>query len=237
MIDRARDQVSQALVESLKAIEQFKVKERENEPEARKELEDGDASYLLIVPEGLAAQITQQPTSEPVAITLLYDRGDQTAPIIIGTVQQFIEEMNRQILQTPTLLELKPEGIQSRQLTYFDFLLPGFVGMGVMTYSVIGLAAAMALYREQKILKRILATPLKVRTFFASQIIAHLVLSVLQAVVILAAGVLIFGGHIYGNFLWLLVLVVIANVVFLNLGFIVGPSRKTSVPPMGWLTP
>ncbi|MBI2856225.1 MAG: ABC transporter permease, partial [Chloroflexi bacterium] len=52
------------------------------------------------------------------------------------------------------------------------------------------------------------------------------VLSVVQAVIIVAAGVLIFGGHIYGNFLWILVLVVIANVVFLNLGFIVGAIAK-----------
>ncbi|MFH1560639.1 MAG: ABC transporter permease [Chloroflexota bacterium] len=226
VIERARDPISQTLVESLRTIESFKVKEREDEVEARKELEDGDADYLLIIPEGLADRMTQRPIQEPVAITLLYDRGDQTASIIIGTVQQFIEEMNRQMLQTPTLLELRPEGIQSRQLTYFDFLLPGFVGMGVMTYSIIGLASAMALYGEQKILKRILATPLKVRTFFASQIIAHLVLSVLQAVIIVAAGVLIFGAHIYGNFLWILVLVVIANVVFLNLGFIVGAIAK-----------
>ena len=207
-------------------IELFEVEKSEDEAKARQDLEDGDASLLLIIPEGLANRLAELPLQEPVGITLLYDKGSQSAPIIIGVIQRFIEETNKQLTQAPTLLELRPEGVQARQLSYFDFLLPGFVGMGVMTYAIIGLASAMTLYREQKILKRILATPLKVRTFFASQIIAHLILSVLQAIIIVAAGVLIFGAHVYGNFLWILVLVVIANIVFLNLGFIVGAIAK-----------
>ncbi|MEK7744455.1 MAG: cyclic nucleotide-binding domain-containing protein, partial [Elusimicrobiota bacterium] len=50
-------------------------------------------------------------------------------------------------------------------------------------------ASAVALHREQKILKRILATPLKVRTFFAAEIVAHLILSVVKSLIIIAAGV------------------------------------------------
>ena len=226
VIDNAQDPTSRALVENLAAIERFNVEEREDETRALKELEDGDVDFLLVIPKELESQLALRQDQRPVGITLRYDRSSQSAPIIIGTIQRFIEETNRVLVQAPTLLELRPEGIQARQLTYFDFLLPGFVGMGVMIYSIIGMSSVVALYREQKILKRILATPLKVRTFFTAQIIAHLILSVLQAAAIVAAGVFIFNGHIYGNFLWVLVLVVIANIVFLNLGFIVGSIAK-----------
>lgn len=226
VIDRARDPMSQGLIASLSAMERFNVAVRQDEAEVRQELEDGNGVYVLIIPEGLGASLAQGPAAAPAQITLLYDRGDQSAPIIIGVIQRFIDKINQNIVQAPTLLELSPQGVQSRQLTYFDFVLPGLVGLGVMTYSIIGVASVIALYREQKILKRILATPLKVRTFFAAQIIAYLVLSILQAIVIAAAGILLFNGHIYGNFLWLLILVVMANVVFLNLGFIVGAIAK-----------
>jgi ABC-2 type transport system permease protein len=226
VVDNAQDVVSRALVTNLGELERFNVEQREDEAEARQAVEDSDAGFLLILPEGLETRLTIDLQDRPVGITLLYDRGSQTASIIIATIQKFIGETNKQITGAPTLLELRPEGVQVRELTYFDFVLPGFVGMGVMTYAIIGLASGMALYREQKILKRILATPLKVRTFFASQIIAFLILSVIQAAIIVAVGVFIFNGHVYGNFLYLLVLVVIANIVFLNLGFIVGALAK-----------
>ena len=220
VVDRAQDQVSKGIVDSLATLQNFTVDERQDETAARKELEDGEFRYLLLIPQGLAESVEQRP-AEPVSITLLYDRASSTAPIILGVIQRFVEESNKRLVQAPTLLQLKPEGVQSRQLNYFDFLLPGFVGMGVMTYSIIGLASTMAVYREQKILKRILATPLRVRTFFAAQISAFLLLSLAQAAIILAAGIFIFGAHVYGNFLYLFLLVVVANIVFLNLGFIV----------------
>ena len=64
------------------------------------------------------------------------------------------------------------------------------------------------------------------RSFFASQIIAYLLLSLVQAAIILAAGVFLFNGHIYGNVLWVFVLVLFGNIIFLNLGFIVGAIAK-----------
>ncbi|MBI4312585.1 MAG: ABC transporter permease [Chloroflexi bacterium] len=226
IVDHAEDEMSKALVTNLAKLERFKVDEREDEAKARRDLAGGQASYLLIIPKDLASEAMGRVGGEPVGIELLYDKSNPTASIIVGTIQRFVEEANRQITKSPLLLTVKPEAIQAKNLTYFDFLLPGFVGMGVMTYSIIGLSSAMALYREQKILKRMLATPLKVRTFFASQIIAFLVLSLIQAVIIMAAGILVFNGHVYGNFLYLLMLVIIANVVFLNIGFIVGAVAK-----------
>ncbi len=226
VIDRSQDELSKGLIDSLSAIALYNLEERQDEAKARQEVMDGDRGYLLIIPEGMASLLGNRIDQEPVNVTLVYDRTSQTAPFIIGTVQRFIGEANKRIVQAPTLLALQPEGVQSRKLTYFDFLLPGLVGMGVMTYSIIGIASVITLYREQKILKRILATPLKVRTFFIAQIISYLLLSVLQSIVIVGAGILLFNANVYGNFLGLLVLVVIANIVFLNLGFIVGAIAK-----------
>ncbi|MBI4339075.1 MAG: ABC transporter permease [Chloroflexi bacterium] len=226
VVDHAQDSLSTALVKNLAGLERFEVAEVQDEERARRDVQDGEVGYLLVIPEGLAEKLATPGGNQPVPIELVYDRGSQTAAIIIGTIQRFVQETNQQITHAPTVLELKAVGVQAKNLTYFDFLLPGFVGMGVMTYAIIGLSSAMALYREQKILKRMLATPLKVRTFFAAQIMAFLGLSVAQACIIVAAGVLFFNGHIYGNFLYLLVLVVIANVVFLNLGFFVGAVAK-----------
>ena len=129
--------------------------------------------------------------------------------------------------------KLDPEGVSSRNISYLDFLIPGIAIWGVMNFSVIGIATSMAAYREKRILIRILATPLKVRVFFAARVLSALVLSVLQAAIILAAGWLLFGVAIEGNLLHIALLVVLGNIIFLNLGFVVGAFSKTVAAASG----
>ena len=97
-------------------------------------------------------------------------------------------------------------------MDYFDVVLIGLVGMGIMTNSIIFIAVKISTYRSQKMLKRPLATPLPVRRYFASEVLAHLVLAMVQAGIILAVGVLVFGGNVYGNILWLFLIVALATV-------------------------
>ena len=225
IVDRAQDPVSKAFISNLGSIELLTLEQDKSEQEARDALKAGTISFVLLIPRGLAEQV--QNTSSPVAITIIYDESRmQSNQIILGVIRQFVDQTNMALQQAKPLIELKPEGIQTRNVRYFDFLLPGFVGMGVMMYSLTGMASIVALYRQQKIFKRILTTPLKVRSFFAAQIIAYLLLSIVQAAIILAAGVFLFHGHVYGNIFGIFILVIFANTIFLNLGFIIGALAK-----------
>lgn len=226
IVDRAQDPVSKAFISNLGNIELLTLEQDKSEQEARDALKAGKISFVLLIPQGLAENIGQGRPS-PVSLTIIYDESRaQSNQIIMGVIRQFVDQTNMALQQAKPLIDLKPEGIQTRNVRYFDFLLPGFVGMGVMMYSLTGMASVVALYRQQKIFKRILTTPLKVRSFFVAQIIAYLLLSVVQAGIILAAGVFLFHGHVYGNIFGIFILVIFANTIFLNLGFIIGALAK-----------
>ena len=111
--------------------------------------------------------------------------------------------------------------MEARRVDYFDVLLIGLVGMGMMTNSIIFIAVKISMYRSQSILKRMLVTPLRVRSYFMSEVVAHLLLSLVQASVVIGAGVFVFGAAIHGNVLWVFVIVAFANTIFLNIGFII----------------
>ena len=230
VIDNAQDSMSVQLIESLEQVPGLDVVPRNDEGLARREISKGDLGHLLLIPEGLAATATDNP---PAQITLLYDDADPLSGIVLGVVSSFVDRANLQMAQAPTRLELDPVGMSSRNISYLDFLIPGLAIWGVMNFSVIGIATSMAAYREKRILIRILATPLKVRVFFAARVLSALVLSVLQAAIILAAGWLLFGVSVEGNLLHIALLVVLGNIVFLNLGFVVGAFSKTVAAASG----
>lgn len=86
-------------------------------------------------------------------------------------------------------------------------------------------------YRERGILKRLRATPINIKTFFAAEVLAHLVLALMQAVVILSVGRIIFNIHVFGSYVWLVLITLFGTVVFLNLGFFLAGFAKTTNRP------
>ena len=82
-------------------------------------------------------------------------------------------------------------------------------------------------------LKRLLVTPLLVRRYFASEVLAHLVLAMVQAAIILATGVFVFGGNVYGNIFWIFLIAALATVIFLNIGFIISAWVNTPAAASG----
>ena len=151
VVDFAQDELSQRIVADLDGIANVKVEIWSDAQAARREIIDGELDFLLVLPEGLVGAVG---ANELAQIELLYDEGNPTSASGIGLIQRFLDQLNLALVDAPVALGLEVQGVRTLESDYFDFLLPGFVGMGVMTFSIIGLASAMSLYREQKIFKR-----------------------------------------------------------------------------------
>lgn len=110
---------------------------------------------------------------------------------------------------------------------YFSFVFPGLLAMGLMNFTMVGVAASVARFREMQILKRIQATALPPSRFLLAQVGARLVLAVVQLAVMVAVG-LALGAQIRGSWIALLGLATVGNLVFLILGFAIA-GRAPSV--------
>ncbi len=201
--------VEHSLVSGLVAVTNFKVTESRDLASARAKLTAGKEELVVALP------------AKTGAVRVFYDQKNANRNAgALAVVRAVVDKANLRIAGVSHApLPLVTEPVRARTFKYYDFLLPGLVGMGVMTFAITGMGIAITRFREQQILKRILATPLRPVRFLAAQVGARLVLSVVQAAVILAVGMLLFHGHVYGNMLWIFVLVVFANLAFLNIGF------------------
>lgn len=101
---------------------------------------------------------------------------------------------------------------------YFDFVFPGLLALGLMNFTMVGIAGSVARFREMRILRRIEATALRPSLFLLAQITARLLLAGVQLGVMLVVGVAL-GADIAGSWLLLLALATVGNLVFLALGF------------------
>ncbi|MFP5224025.1 MAG: ABC transporter permease [Actinomycetota bacterium] len=156
-----------------------------------------------------------------------------TNRIYVPVVRSVVDEVNFRLAGVERAYTVEEARIDGREVDYYDFVLPGLVGMGIMMYAIIGLAGTIAQYRTKGILRRIRATPLDPKTFVAGIVLAHLVLAVLQALIIMAFGVFAFGGVMRGNPLYLLIFVILGNLAFLNIGFMISTRVETAEAASG----
>lgn len=128
-------------------------------------------------------------------------------------------------------LQLAPGGTlgvgSASGLDYFDFVLPGLLAMGLMNFTMVGIAGSVARYRELRILRRITVTPLSPTAFIVAVVLARLVLAVAQVLLMLGVGVAL-GADLRGSPLVLVALATLGNLTFLSLGFAVA-GRTASV--------
>ena len=202
--------------------------------EARRRLTDGDLGYLLIIPQGLDDPAAENSDGAVEPVTLVYaTRNPERNQLVEGVVHSLVIELRSD--GRPVLPEhlVTSEVIATPEVDYFDTVLLGLLGLGIMTNSIISIAVRISTYRNQAVLKRLLATPLPVWKFFAGEIIAHLLLAMVQALIILAVGVFVFGGDIHGNLGWVLLIVLLGTVVFLNIGFILSAWARSPAAASG----
>ena len=207
--------------------------------EARQRLADGDLGYLLLIPQGLDDPAAENGAGAVAPVTLIYaTRNPERNQLVEGAVHSLVIELRSD--GRPVLPErlVTSEVIETPEVDYFDTVLIGLLGLGIMTNSIISIAVRISAYRNRAVLKRLLATPLPVWKFFAGEIIAHLLLAMAQALIILAVGVFVFGGNVHGNpvivqVAWALLIVLLATVVFLNIGFILSAWARSPAAASG----
>ncbi len=230
IIDQAENDVSNRLVEGFREIEYFEFADVASEAAAEEAIRSGDLAAAIVIPPSFgsagASSGDQPPTTE---LTAYYDKSSPIQYQIIQSVLgQIVSEINLDAMGVPKLLTLTEEAVQSRQFQYIDFLLPGIMGMGLMFNGLVGIATDISRYREQWILKRIRATPLPPGTFILAQVLAYLVVVVIQATLIILVARFLFDAHVYGSLIELYGVALIGTMIFLNIGFTIAGVSRTS---------
>ncbi|MCI0849051.1 MAG: ABC transporter permease [Chloroflexi bacterium] len=235
VIDQSGGPRAELFRERLEGIEFLELEFEEIDPsQARDKVADGDLGYLIIIPEMFDLPAAQAQAVAPAPVTLVYStRNPDRNQLVDGAVRNLVSEIQSESGPVVPSQLLTADVIQVPEVDYFDTVLLGLLGLGIMTNSIISIAVRISTFRNQSILKRLLVTPLPIWKFFAAEITAHVLLALVQAAIILSLGVFVFGGHVNGNILWVFAITALGSVVFLNIGFILSAWAKSPAAASG----
>jgi ABC-2 type transport system permease protein len=114
---------------------------------------------------------------------------------------------------------------------YIDFLVPGLIAMGVMMSCMWGLSYGIIEKRSKKLLRRMVATPMKKSYFLIGLITVRVTMNFIESGLLFLFSWIVFGITIQGNIPALLLLFIAGNIAFA--GIAVFFSSHTSSTEVG----
>jgi ABC transporter DrrB family efflux protein len=110
---------------------------------------------------------------------------------------------------------------------YIDWVVPGLLGMNIMGTGMWGVAFSVVNARVRKLLKRLMATPMRRSQYLLSHMLSRLMFLVLEVTALLGFARLVFGVPMSGSLLTLAGFCLLGAVTFSGLGLLVASRART----------
>jgi ABC-2 type transport system permease protein len=226
IVDEAGNEASAALITDLGAYDYVVLTEGDRDTEMAA-LADGDRVFVLVIPPAWSVP-------PPGTATGLVAYASTADPAQAQVAQGLLQQAVGQALYAPeggggAAAGLSPpvafESVETRDLGYIDFLVPGIVGMTIMQLGIFGVAFGLVQLKRTGALRRLFATPTSPSYFLSAQVLSRLVIGLVQVAILFAVGIW-FGLQMFGSYMTLFVVVIIGSAIFLAIGFAIAGWAK-----------
>jgi len=110
---------------------------------------------------------------------------------------------------------------------YIDWVIPGLIGLNLMSTGMWGIGFGIVQARNKKQLKRLVSTPMRKRDYLLAMILARLVFIVLEVPPIVIFARLAFGVQVRGSILAFSALALLGAMTFSGLGLLAASRART----------
>ncbi len=190
---------------------------------AMNQLQDGNIDAVIVIPEYMDRSLE---TSEH-NLEIHYDPSQTSRQqILVPILREVIDQIDRGIQSSPQLIKLEEYSIQSKDLRYIDYLVPGILGMSLMFTGIFG-GIPVIQQRQAGIIRRLGCTPLRRSILVSGELAFRMIIVILTAVLIIAVGRLAFDVQMVGNWFSLCGIVIMGTLVFSCIGYLIAAFVRT----------
>jgi ABC-2 type transport system permease protein len=243
VVDLARNPSSQQIIDNLKKVNVLNLDFGRQASETNA-LKKGDLALVVVLPADLGAIQTcpaRAPASchpglKPTNVPIYTNKSKpQDAQIATAIVSQFFAQAGFAALGQPGgVFRPVVQELPGQNVTYTDFLVPGIIALSIMQTGIFSVAFAFVQQKQTGVLRRLMATPMKVSQFLAAQVITRLLMAAVQVAILLIVGVAAFHFHLAGNVVELMLACIFGSAIFIAIGFAISgfASDEQAVPAL-----
>lgn len=231
--DQAQDESSLDFIHQLQASGHFQLVQNLQSPgEIEAAFQSAAIKMAVVIPANFGQHLYQGQTAQ---LQLLTDGTDPNTAVTLTQyagviIQQFQQQGSDERLAPPILVENKM--VYNPALKSVYLFVPGVMALILMLVSAMMTSLTIAREKELGTMELLLVSPLPPFLIIAGKVIPYIILSLLNALLILGVGVYIFGVPLEGSF-WLLIGVCMLFIVLaLALGILISTKAETQQAAM-----
>jgi ABC-2 type transport system permease protein len=196
--------------------------------EAERALDDGRAAAVVVLPEGLGADLLAGRAAE---VQVILDGTDPNrATVAAGAVSRYFGEVGESLarerllargVSPPAQVEAVPRIAYNPGLDTPPFMIPGIAAMLLLIVTTIVTAMGLSREREMGTLEQVLVTPIRPLLLLVGKMAPFVVIGLVDVALLMAAGTWIFDVPLRGNLLTLLAGTLLYLMTTLGVGLLI----------------
>lgn len=230
ILDKDHSELSRSFINSISSSEYFKiVTYLQKDDEINKTLDKKEAQVVLVIPNDFSQKIDKR--KETAQLQFLIDGVDGNAATIIKSYAniasiKFNQEQQKKILNKlgvkfEPLISLEPIFWFNPDLQTTKFLIPGLIAMILIIASVISVSLSLVKEKEHGTIEQINVSSISSIELLVGKSAPYIVLSFLDAILILVLGFVLFGVVVKGSVILLLAMTMIYILSSIALGIFI----------------
>ena len=153
-------------------------------------------------------------------------RFDATRPDALGAKRE-ADNALQSAAGRRDVVATREERVHEQGARYIDFLIPGLLGMNLMGTGMWSMGFTIANARMKKLLKRLVATPMRKTDFLLAQFLSRLIWLLIEVTVLVVFAWLVFGVRVNGSIPLLASLSIIGGFSFSGIGLLTASRART----------
>jgi len=234
ILDKSKDPVTFDLTGRLQASGFFRIKQYlTSDAEADEIFKTGKVREIVIFSEDFAETLEKEKTA---SVQLLADASDpNSARMIVSYTQAifatYLEEVNNEI-SIPVTITAPVRMMYNADLKSAFMFVPGTMALVLMLVSAMMTSISITREKETGTMEALLVSPLRPIQIIAGKVTPYILLSFINAAIIILMGYFIFHLPIRGSLLLLFGETVLFITLALSLGIMISTASKTQVVAM-----
>jgi ABC-2 type transport system permease protein len=220
VLDYSKDETTREITQKILSSGYFTLyRNLQDESEIQQVFKQGKVKEVLIFEDGFGMNIKQTGVAK---MQVLADASDPNSASLIvnytrGIVGNYLNELNQQI-QMPLKIDPVVKFMFNPALRSVFMFVPGTIALILMLVSAMMTSISIAREKETGTMEALLVSPLRPSVIIIGKVTPYVLLSFINAVVIIAMGYFVFRLPIHGS----LILLMLENILFITLALSLG---------------
>lgn len=222
--DLDESEMSQSFIDGLVQTDVIVVTMVEYSGDITRYIEENNIDRLMVIPSEYEQSVLHSFVDENVSVEFRYffNPAEQTSNQIVSSIiSNIVQSMNMELTGGRTVVVVNSTSTMSDELGFFDFFLPGIIGLTIMQSCIYGSIERNTKFRKNGILRKLLTTPITRSEWILSKMLFMLFLSFLSTALIVGVGLVVYNITISFTVI-ALVIIVATSFLFSGIGMLIG---------------